>query len=114
MISVRRRIPFRASCWAALALLAAIGSDLLADRCHELSVPSGAAAALQDAGRQSEQDPCATVCVPDCFCCARSTVATPALMLPGGRTVNVLEPPSTPDQRPGVLPLPDPPPLPRA
>jgi hypothetical protein len=97
----------------ALALLAAIGSDLVNDRCHEPTVASQAGAAQWDADRDSDTDPCDRVCVPDCFCCARSTVAAPLLMPPGVRPIDVLEPPAAPGRQPGVLPLPDPPPLAR-
>jgi hypothetical protein len=69
---------------AACALLAAIALDLLADtRCElasgdlrspqvlELSQPPGAG-----------DEPCAAYCVPDCFCCSRSTVAASAVLPP--------------------------------
>ena len=100
----------RARCFAIL-LLAAIGSDLVGDTgCHELSEPVPEAA-WQRAAPEDTADACATVCVPDCFCCTRSTAAAPAVTPPAPGSVHAVEPAASPGRRAGVHPRPDRPPL---
>lgn len=62
---------------AALFLLLAITSDLVADaRCDEFA-RLGAVSVLREAGAgPGDADSCATGCVPDCYCCSHTVAGT--------------------------------------
>ena len=63
----------RALRWTALLLLALIGADLAADGAcwasGQLGAPDTSWTAAASGG---SEDPCASGCVPDCFCCSTS------------------------------------------
>jgi len=99
---------------AACLLLSAITVDLAADTwCHQGWSSSSSVAAVRAAGEGQHQsgEPCAFLCVPDCFCCSRSETASSALMLPP-LTVLAQAPSPDPLSVPAVVrPVPEPPPL---
>ena len=74
---------------AALLLLAAIASDLVADtRCNSVAPESASQARALKAPAAPGQvtvDPCGGFCVPDCFCCSQLvagvTIAVPPAIL---------------------------------
>ena len=96
---------------AAAFVLFTIAADVVADaRCHP-SVQAPAATGVSAASSTTDQDPCVTGCVPDCFCCSTlspSPVAPPVEV--SGPTV-LVEALAAPQFRPGVHPLPYRPPL---
>jgi hypothetical protein len=70
----------------ALALLALIAADVVADAdCDPLRLGTPSAE-TEIAGAvptgDPTADPCSDVCLPDCFCCARSVVALSAVVPP--------------------------------
>jgi hypothetical protein len=94
---------------AACLLLAAIGGDLLADACDLPFIPA-AVVAVSATGTDSE--PCASVCVPDCFCCSQSTCAGPSVEAPApGALLTLLAPTAGEPWPDGVRPVVDRPPL---
>lgn len=65
--------------WArigALLLLAAICVDLANVHCDGPMVSDGRQTAVVIASQSDSGDPCATTCVPDCFCCSRTEQAS--------------------------------------
>lgn len=99
---------------AACLLLVAIAADLCADsRCDVPSSRLSAPTAVRDQGQpQGESDePCASFCVPDCFCCSISETAGPVLTLPP-LTALAQAPSTDPASVPAVVrTVPEPPPL---
>ena len=105
---------------AACLLLAAIALDLLADtRCDVpsflLSSPTRVGELSQTRDGSGENgEACATYCVPDCFCCSRSTLAGPAIIPPEPGPLMPLGAPAAEHCSEGVRPVVDRPPLSRA
>jgi hypothetical protein len=99
---------------AACLLLIAIGADLAADtRCHlqasEISPVSAMRAPRSQAPAASE--PCASTCVPDCYCCSTLMLAGPALLAPEPGPLTPLGAPNRESRLQGVHPVPELPPL---
>lgn len=70
--------------WArigAMLLLAAICADLANVHCDGPILSGGRENPVVVASQSNGADPCATTCVPDCFCCSR-TVQVIAVELP--------------------------------
>jgi len=96
---------------AAALVLFTIAADVVADaRCHP-AVQTPSVTSVSGASSTDDRDPCATGCVPDCFCCS---TLSPSHMGPpiqiSGPAVRV-EALAAPRFEPGVLPLPYRPPL---
>ena len=96
---------------AAALVLFTIAADVVADaRCHP-AVKASSVTSVSGASSTDDQDPCATGCVPDCFCCSTlspSHMAPPIQISGPAVTVEAL---AAPRFEPGVLPLPYRPPL---
>ncbi|MCL4822315.1 MAG: hypothetical protein KJ067_24570 [Vicinamibacteria bacterium] len=97
---------------AALFLLVAITSDLLADaRCDEFA-PVDFTSVVREAGTgRDDTDSCATGCVPDCYCCSHTVAGTLIVVAHDGGPAS-----RTPSLAPvgsltGVQPVVDHPPL---
>lgn len=109
-----RRIRWAVRAAGALLVLFTIAADILADsRCHP---PAGAQAPPALAGPSSlppstEQDPCATSCVPDCYCCSQSVTRGAAALPPDAGPVSHTLPWLLPASPSGVRPVPYRPPL---
>lgn len=103
---------FVAVLFAALAF-----ADLALDAgCDPLSLPTARASvvAARDAASGSADEPCGTVCVPDCFCCSRTLVGGLAVV-PTTLGLVTAAPEGPPPAAPvGVHPVPYHPPLGRA
>lgn len=73
-----------------VTLLLSIGQDLAADTLCEARIGMTSGAKLVAAGSTSES--CATVCVPDCFCCCVGAESDrPGVMKDLGRIANPAE-----------------------
>jgi len=98
---------------AACLLLAAIAQDLLADAGCDAASPIGSAAAVRAPEDQPTggREPCAPLCVEDCFCCSRSVAAGPVIVPPAPVLLSTLD--ASPRERwsLGVRPVVDHPPL---
>jgi hypothetical protein len=95
-------------------LAAAVCADVaLGASCDGIRLPGLASAATAIADDSpAPEDPCASFCVPDCYCCCRSEAPGAAVTLPVLAALAV-----TPFEGPArvaavVLPVPEPPPLP--
>lgn len=68
----------------AVVLLALIGADFVSDATCDLPEPLAAEAAVltPPAGGAATPEACADVCIPDCFCCARSVAPGEPLVPP--------------------------------
>ena len=80
----------------ALALLLCIGQDLAADALCDTRVRMGGETVV--VGTNGPQDDsCASVCVPDCFCCCIGAESDgPEVMEDFGRIASTTEPPPAP------------------
>lgn len=98
---------------AACLLLTAIAQDLLADTRCDVASPLGSATAVRAQGHQQGEDnePCAPLCVPDCFCCSRSVAAGPVIVLSAPVLLRTLDAPAKERWSEGVRPVVDHPPL---
>ncbi len=90
----------------------AILADLSFDRdCDQPSAFTNREATLTASSAPGSLDPCARVCVPDCFCCSQSVTRGPAILAPDAGPA-VLMIPVRPAAGPvGVSPVPYRPPL---
>lgn len=99
----------------AALLLTTIAGDVAADaRCDEPSSIREAALVLAASRGDAEaatDEPCASVCVPDCFCCSRSLVALSAVEPPRPGLLVIVEGAPAARNRDGILPVIDHPPL---
>ena len=106
---IRRR--FKAVCRVTACLLVAlIAADLATDaQCDGVRLSAGESVARSVPSRTA--DACDTLCVPDCFCCARSLAAGAAAVPPhpGPLTQSLVTVAAS--GSPGVRPVADPPPL---
>ncbi len=98
---------------AALILVGLIGFDVALDAaCDPLPLRGGPLALT--AARTAGSEFCASLCVPDCFCCSRAPGAVTFALTPApGAVVPVPSPLSEPAPT-GVRPVPYHPPLPRS
>lgn len=99
---------------AALLVLLTITADILADsRCHPPARVHGPAALAGPSSLppSTERDPCATGCVPDCYCCSQSVTRGPAILPPDAGPVMPTLPLLIPAAPAGVRPVPYRPPL---
>jgi hypothetical protein len=100
---------------AACLLLAVIAADLVADTaCDSLGLGAASAAAVGAATTDTANEPCADVCVSDCFCCSRSVAATSLLLPPEPQRLTALAVHASDRWSEGIRPVVDHPPLPRA
>jgi hypothetical protein len=100
---------------ASLVLLAAVGVDLAGDtRCDVPQFGLEGSAAFSAAIPPGTEEPCASFCVPDCFCCSRSLVARPAVVPPEPGPLTAVGLPRPPNRPDGVRPVAVRPPLPLA
>ena len=97
--------------FVALLLLCLISADAALDAaCDPIVGPRDAAQTVSAAGSTGDE-PCATSCLPDCFCCSRSLTAA-AVVLPGSTGPIALRAEKAAPQVPqGVRPVPYHPPL---
>jgi len=102
-----RRVTLRV---AAALLLAVIGLDIASDTTCDLGYLVRSAALEYHASDQAGGDPCGEVCIPDCFCCARSVPTAAVLLVPRPLKLAALDP--LPGERwpEGVRPVVDHPP----
>lgn len=101
---------------AACVLLAVIAVDVVADTTCDspgLSARS-ATTAMRGPNPSGANDPCSDVCVPDCFCCSRSTAARPAVPPPDLARLTPVDAPAAERCPDGVRSVLDHPPLARA
>lgn len=100
--------------WArisAMLLLAAICADVANVHCDEASLPAGDANLAVSAPEADSADSCATVCVPDCFCCTRTEQARVVEWLPQREFVALQPVDACLRPAAGTIPLPYHPPL---
>jgi len=97
-------------------LLVAIGADLAADARCDATTPLAGSLSVRTEERdpRTSGDACAPVCVPDCFCCSRSTAASAAVFPADLGPLVVLDTPLVHLPSEGVVPLVYHPPLSRA
>jgi hypothetical protein len=95
----------------ALLLLALVYTDLGDASCDPLWPvrQSGATALATPAGAGQDDEACRDVCVPDCFCCARSLAAGHELAAPAVPGAS-FDPPPDEHAVPGTRAVPDHPP----
>jgi hypothetical protein len=98
---------------AACLLLTAIALDLAADTRCDVARPLGSAPAVRahQPGQPGDGEPCAPVCVPDCFCCSRSLVAGSGIEPPAPVLLSTLDLPAMERWSGGFRPVVDHPPL---
>ncbi len=99
---------------AACLLLIAIGADLVADtRCDVQSSQTSAPVALRALHAQPEagEEPCASACVPDCYCCSTLLLADPSMLAPEPGRLTPLGVPAQESRLQGVRPVLELPPL---
>jgi len=102
---------------AACLLLIAIGADLAADtRCDLQASEIPPASAMRAPGSQAPEtsEPCASACVPDCYCCSTLMLAGPALLAPEPGPQTPLDAQNRESRLQGVHPVLELPPLPLA
>ncbi len=96
---------------AALLLLLAITADLSDDSCHPLPQARSQAASLRGASTPLAEDACASVCVPDCYCCSTISVTVAYVPQQASGAATPLLASAVDGYPPGVHPLPYHPPL---
>jgi hypothetical protein len=98
----------------ACLLLAAICVDIVGDATCDAPppvAPSATVLADLERGPSRSPEPCAEVCVPDCFCCSRSVAADPAVVPPRPVGLTRLATPASEHGAAGWRPPVDHPPL---
>jgi hypothetical protein len=76
---------------ATALLLLAIGEDLIGDPwCDRAPISRRSSELVDLAAPDRSDEPCASVCVPDCFCCSRSTTAVTMVLPPAPAGCSVL------------------------
>jgi hypothetical protein len=90
----------------ALVLLALIAADVATDAdCDPLRMATPPAEAeVASAAGDTTADPCADVCLPDCFCCARSVVALSVIVAPAPVLLSPLAVAGRDDRPDGIRP----------
>ncbi len=100
---------------AACLLLAVIASDLVTDTaCDSFGFGAASATTVRGAVPGGANEPCADVCVPDCFCCSRSVVAGPVVLAQEPERLTSVVAPVAKRCTEGFRPVVDHPPLARA
>jgi len=97
---------------AAMLLLAVILSDVVGDA--DCDIPNTAVAAdvsMSPGVGAGSGEPCASFCVPDCFCCSRSVGAAAVIAPTRPVPLTVLDAPAREHWPQGVRPVIDHPPL---
>ncbi|HSD29280.1 MAG TPA: hypothetical protein VLL75_18400 [Vicinamibacteria bacterium] len=96
---------------AAALLMAVIVADLVGDTaCDSFVFDVGTVTVAS--GSTAPGEPCAGVCVADCFCCSRSTAADSAVAAPELPRLTAMDAPAAEAPSAGVNPVVDhPPPL---
>ena len=98
----------------ACLLLAIIAADVGAGTvCDSLGFGPASAATVRGPDSSGANEPCADVCVPDCFCCSRSLPAGPLVLPPEPQRFTSVDAPAAEDWPEGVRPVLDHPPLAR-
>lgn len=96
---------------SALALLAVILCDVAGDASCDLpSGPPVAADTAMSAADAGSTEPCASFCVPDCFCCSRSVGAVATIAPPRPAPLAAVDAPARERWPQGVRPVVDHPP----
>ncbi len=99
---------------AALLLLLAIGSDVLADTvCHPLPL-TALDERLTAPSSAAPDDPCGSSCVPDCFCCSTLSVTEAGLLRQRAPLAGPVAAAFERACAPGIRPAPYRPPIPPA
>jgi hypothetical protein len=112
LVSCRSRRGALALRLVATLLLAVILSDVVGDA--DCDIPNTAVAAdvsMSAGGGAGSGEPCASFCVPDCFCCSRSVGAAAVIAPPRPIPLTVLDTPDRERWPQGVRPVIDHPPL---
>jgi hypothetical protein len=112
----RRFLPSPTLRLAACLILGAITVDLLADtRCDAPSSFPASTKVMREPGQREggTGEPCAPVCIPDCFCCSRSVAPDAAVLPPEPEPLTHFDAPATERWPEGVRPVVDHPPLAR-
>lgn len=97
--------------FAALVVCIIFADIALDGSCDPVATGGATQVAFTAGTTDGANDPCADLCVPDCFCCSRSVTAGPAILPPMIGPVaaaSELRAPATPA---GVRPVPYHPPL---
>lgn len=96
---------------AALFLLLAITSDLVADaRCDEFARWDTASVVREAGTGRGDADSCATGCVPDCYCCSHTVAGTLIVVARDAGPASLTPPLPRPGSLTGVQPVVDHPP----
>jgi hypothetical protein len=99
---------------AACLLLAVITADVVGDtNCDSPDVTLASATQLQGPAATGANEPCGDVCIPDCFCCSRSVVASSVVIPPEPESLASVDAPLAEQWPAGVRPVVDRPPLTR-
>jgi len=97
---------------AASLLLAMIVADVAADASCDLpDAQVRAEATLCPANTSANTEPCASFCVPDCFCCSRSVGAAAVIAPPRPVLLKPVDAPAMENRPEGVRPVIDHPPV---
>jgi hypothetical protein len=96
----------------AMLLLAVIVTDVVGDAgCDIPSTAVRADLSMTTGVAAGSNEPCASFCVPDCFCCSRSVGAAAIIAPPRPAPLAVLDAPAAERWPHGVRPVVDHPPL---
>jgi hypothetical protein len=96
--------------WGACLLLAVIGLDIASDAACDLGSLAQAATREYQAPDATSGDPCGDVCIPDCFCCARSVPTATIILVPQPMELASIDPLLHERWPEGVRPIVDHPP----
>lgn len=99
----------------ALFVCLIVADGAMEGHCDSPRTSSATASAIAgDAGAGRSPDACATMCVPDCYCCARGVEPSIVMALPEAEPAGPVPDAVRPAAPEGVRPLPYRPPLPPA